>query len=319
MPSQGETIELPVVVFLVGPTAVGKSELALTLARRLGGEIVSADSRLLYRGMEIGTAKPTAAERALIPHHLIDVSDLDKPWSLADYTRSARACFSDIRARGHLPLCVGGTGQYVRALLEGWEIPPAPPDRVLRDALEHRVETEGAAALHAELANLDPVAAARIDPRNARRVVRALEVVLSTGKPFSAQRTRGAVPFHPVVLGLTLPRPSLYARADARIDAMMAAGWIDEVRELLGRGFPPALPAFSALGYRQIVRHLQGELTREDCVREIRRATRVLIRRQANWFRSDDPLIHWVDTKENAPALAEALIRSQLSPNSLSR
>jgi tRNA dimethylallyltransferase len=313
MPSADEREDKPAVVFIVGPTAVGKSALALELARRLGGEIVSADSRLLYRGMDIGTAKPTADERALIPHHLIDVTDPDKPWSLADFKKAALVCFDEIRMRGRLPLCTGGSGQYIRALLEGWEIPPAASSREVRELLERRAETEGAAALHAELARLDPAAAAKIDSRNARRVIRALEVVLSTGKPFSAQRARGAVPFRPIVLGLTMPRPELYARADVRIDAMMAAGWVEEVRALLARGYSPDLPAFSALGYGQIARHLRGELTLAECITDIRRATRVFIRRQANWFRTDDPRIHWMLADENAAAKAEAHLRSQMA------
>jgi tRNA dimethylallyltransferase len=294
MRSGADPASLPPVVFLVGATAVGKSALALELAQRIPGEIVSADSRLLYRGLDIGTAKPSPAERTLVPHHLIDVTEPDRPWSLAQFQQAALACFEDIASRGRIPYCVGGTGQYVRSLLEGWRIPPAAPKRALRESLERRAADGEAAAMHAELARLDPAAAAKIDPRNARRVVRALEVVLATGRPFSAQRMRGPVPFRPVILGLTLPRPALYARADARIDAMLAAGWIGEVRGLLARGFDSPLPAFSALGYGQIVRHLRGELSREECVREIRRATRVLIRRQANWFRADDPAIHWM-------------------------
>jgi tRNA dimethylallyltransferase len=313
MPSPRDARPLPSVVFIVGPTAAGKSALALTLARRREGEIVSADSRLLYRGMDIGTAKPTPADRALVPHHLIDVTEPDHPWSLAEFQRAALAAFAEIRDRGRLAVCTGGTGQYVRALIEGWQIPPATPDRTLRDALERRAEAGEAAALTAELARLDPAAAERIDPRNMRRVVRALEVVLATGKPFSEQRLRGAISFQPVMLGLTLPRPALYARADARIDSMLAAGWIDEVRGLLAQGYAPGLSAFSALGYGQIVRHLRGELSLEECVREIRRATRVLIRRQANWFRGDDPMIHWMESNENAPAAAEAYLRDRLA------
>jgi tRNA dimethylallyltransferase len=311
MPSADERTGKPVAAFIVGPTAAGKSALALELARRLDGEIVSADSRLLYRGMDIGTAKPTPADRALVPHHLIDVTDPDKPWSLAVFLQAALACFAEIRGRGRLPICTGGTGQYVRALLEGWKVPPAQSSPGLRESLERRAEAEGSPALYAELARLDPAAAERIDPRNTRRVVRALEVVLATGKPFSAQRARGAVPFRAAVIGLTLPRAELYARADARIDAMLAAGWVEEVRALLARGYSPDLPAFSALGYPQIARHLRGELTWAECVAEIRRATRVFIRRQANWFRPGDERIHWIDAHENAPALAEAWLRSQ--------
>ncbi len=178
------------VVFLVGPTGAGKSDLAVSLARRLNGEIVSADSRLLYRGFDIGTDKPPAAVRSLVPHHLIDVTDPDRPWSLAEYQAAALKCIAEILAHGRLPLIVGGTGQYVYALLEGWDIPPAPPTRDLRLRLEERAAAEGLAKLYSELAGLDPQAAATIDQKNPRRVIRALEVVLSSGKPFSAQRTQ---------------------------------------------------------------------------------------------------------------------------------
>ena len=312
MQSAPEGKPLPPVVFIVGPTGAGKSALAAALAQRLQGEIISADSRLLYRGFDIGTDKPLPAARAGVPHHLIDVTDPDHPWSLAEFQAAALDCINQIRARGRLPLCVGGTGQYVRALLEGWEIPPAVPGAELRAMLEERAAREGASVLYAELQQADPAAADRIDPRNVRRVIRALEVVRSTGKPFSALRRRGSVGFQPLVIGLTMPRPELYARVDARIDAMLAAGWVEEVRGLLARGFSPALPAFSALGYSQIVRHVQGDLALEECVIEIRRATRRLIRHQANWFRPGDPGIHWIDAGADAASQAEALIEAFL-------
>jgi tRNA dimethylallyltransferase len=308
MPS---TAEPPRVVFLVGPTGAGKSAAAVELAEAFDGEIVSADSRLIYRGLDIGTDKPPRELRARIPHHLIDVTDPDRPWSLAEFKAAALECIRGISSRGRLPLVVGGTGQYVKALLEGWEIPPAPPAGGLRAQLEERAAREGGAGLYAELEQADPAAAERIDPRNVRRVIRALEVVRSTGKPFSAQRRRGAAGFRALVVGLILPRPELYARVDARIDAMLSAGWVDEVRGLLAKGYSPALPAFSALGYGQIVRHLRGELTLAECVVEIRRATRRLIRHQANWFRPDDPEIHWVAGGEGAVRRAHAVIREQ--------
>jgi tRNA dimethylallyltransferase len=308
MPSADKGGTRPPVVFLVGPTGAGKSALAAALALRRNGEIVSADSRLLYRGFDIGTDKPSLAVRARVPHHLIDVTDADHPWSLAEYQSAARDCITQIRARGRLPLCVGGTGQYIFALVEGWDIPPAAPTPELRNRLEQRATAEGSAALYGELAGLDPAAAAKIDPRNARRVIRALEVVLSTGKPFSAQRTRGEISFQPFLVGVNRPRPELYALADARIDRMFQAGWVEEVRTLLEKGYSPRLPAFSALGYAPIVRYLQGELTLEECVVEIRRATRVLIRHQANWFRPDDPQIHWLPPGPGLEDRAEQLI-----------
>jgi len=309
MPSSDSGGTRPPVVFLVGPTGAGKSALAAGLALRRNGEIISADSRLLYRGFDIGTDKPSPALLARVPHHLIDVTDADKPWSLAQYQSAARGCIAQIRARGRLPILVGGTGQYIYALVEGWEIPPAAPTPELRNRLEERAAVEGSAALHGELAGLDPAAAAKIDPRNARRVIRALEVVLATGKPFSSQRTRGEISFRPFLIGLNRPRPELYALADARIDRMFHSGWVEEVRALLDKGYSPRLPAFSALGYGPIVRLLQGELTPTECIVEIRRATRVLIRHQANWFGAGDPQIHWLsagpDVEDQAVQLIE--------------
>ncbi|MCX6024782.1 MAG: tRNA (adenosine(37)-N6)-dimethylallyltransferase MiaA [Chloroflexi bacterium] len=295
-PPQPRDPNLPLrpLIAVVGPTAVGKSVLALGLAARVAGEIVSADSRLLYRGLDIGTAKPTREERSAVPHHLVDVTEVDRPWSLAEYKEEALRAIAGIHTRGCVPLLVGGTGQYVRALLEGWVIPRTTPDPALRAELAARAECEGALTLHRDLQVRDPQAAASIDPRNVRRVMRALEVIYLTGHPFSAQRTRMRMGFRTLCLGLTMPREELYARADARIETMLAAGWVEEVRGLLSRGFSPDLPAFSALGYREIARHVQGQLSLEECRTEIRRATRRLVRHQANWFRASDPDVVWI-------------------------
>lgn len=295
---------------LVGPTAVGKTALSLELAEALDGEIVSADSRQIYRHMDIGTAKPTPAERARVPHHLIDVVDPDQPLTLAEYQRLAYAAIADIHRRGRLPLLVGGTGLYVRAVLEGLRIPAAPPDAALRARLEEEAAAAGAAALHARLAALDPAAAARIDPRNVRRVIRALEVCLSTGRPISEQQEAEPPPYRVLRLGLTRPRPELYARIDARVDAMIAAGLVDEVRELLARDYSPHLPALSGLGYRQIIRYLAGELSLEDAVQEIKRKTRRFVHQQQTWFRPDDPRIRWCDLSTTSPAQIIAIARA---------
>ncbi len=294
----------PPLVAIVGATAVGKSAFALALAEQLGGEIVSADSRLLYRGMDIGTAKPTLDERAAVRHHLIDVTEVDQTWSLAEYKEAALQAIAGIHGRGRLPILVGGTGQYVRALLQGWVIPRTTPDPQLRAELAARAEREGGLALHRELTVRDPNAAVVIDPRNVRRVVRALEVIYQTGQLFSAQRRRGRLAYRSLCLGLRMPREALYARADARIEAMLAAGWVEEVRALLARGLSPELPAFSALGYREIARHAQGELTLEECRTEIRRATRRLVRHQANWFSESNREIIWIEAGPDALASA---------------
>lgn len=299
----------PLVVIL-GPTAVGKTEVAIQLAERLSGEIVSADSRLFYRGLNIGTAKPSPQERARVPHHLVDVADPSENWSLAVFQRRAREAIAGIHARGRLPFLVGGTGQYVRAVIEGWEVPPVRPDPALRSALENWASQVGSEGLHARLAGLDPTSAAQIDHRNLRRTIRALEVIFSTGEPFSGQRRRGASPYRTLLLGLMRPRPELYARIDERIYAMIQGGFVDEVRSLLEQKYSPESPAFSAIGYREIKAYLKGETTLEGAVTQIKRLTRNYVRRQANWFREDDPDIHWFRVGNNTAIEMERTIRS---------
>jgi tRNA dimethylallyltransferase len=283
----------PRLVVILGPTAVGKTEIAIRLAEQLKGEVISADSRLFYRGMDIGTAKPSPEERRRVPHHLIDVAWPDEDWSLARFQREAQRLVLEISRRGHLPFLVGGTGQYVRAVIEGWRPPAGPPDMRLRSALERWAEEIGEEGLHARLERLDPQAAAKIDYRNLRRTIRALEVILTTGRRFSEQRRRGTSPYRLLLLGLNRPRPELYARIDTRIDSMLQQGWVEEVRSLLAEGYSPELPTLSAIGYRQIIAYLQGEISLEEAVEQIRRLTRIFVRRQANWFKAADPDIHW--------------------------
>jgi tRNA dimethylallyltransferase len=303
----------PPLVVIVGPTAAGKTDAAIRLAERLDGEIISADSRLFYRGMDIGTAKPTAAERRGVPHHLIDVADPDETWSLAVFQEHARRAIAGVLARGRLPLLVGGTGQYVRAVVQGWQPPAVQPDPRLRRALEDWAGEIGGDALHARLASIDPAAAQAIDPRNRRRTVRALEVILATGQRFSAQRRMEASPYCLLTLGLNRPRPELYARIDARIDAMLAAGLVEEVRGLLAQGTSPDLPALSAIGYREMIDHLQGKQTLDEAVTQIRRNTRIYVRRQANWFKPDDPTIRWFEAGPQAVDRMEAVVREWLA------
>ena len=216
-------------IAVVGPTATGKTALAVALARAVGGEIVGADSRQVYRRMDIGTAKPTPEERAVVPHHLLDVVDPDEPFSLARYLELATAALDDIWARGRQPLLVGGSGQYVWSLLEGWTVPRLPPQRELRRSLEEQAEREGAEALHRELARVDPRAAAGIDARNVRRVIRALEVYQATGRPISFWQEKSPPSWDTLILGLTCLRDELYRRIDARVDGMMEAGLVEEV------------------------------------------------------------------------------------------
>jgi tRNA dimethylallyltransferase len=270
---------------IVGPTAVGKTALAIALAQALGGEIVSADSRQVYRQMDIGTAKPTPAERAAAPHHLLDVVDPDQDFSLGVYQDLAFVAISDIAARGRLPLLVGGTGQYLAAVLHGWNIPRVAPQPELRATLEREAQEYGAAALHARLAQIDPAAAAGILPSNVRRVIRALEVYQVTGQPISAQQTRQTPPFRAGTLWLALPAPALYARIDARVDAMVAAGLVEEVRGLLGQGYGWELPSMSGLGYREFQPYFAGQSTLEEAIQRLKYNTHAFARRQPNWFR----------------------------------
>lgn len=294
------TIDAPLIV-IVGPTGVGKSALALELADALPSEVVSADSRQIYTGLDIGTAKVTPAEQAQVPHHLIDCVAPDQGFSLAEYQERAYACLAEVRQRGRWPLLVGGTGQYVRAVVEGWRIPRVPPDPDLRAELYAEAERDGGPALYARLLALDPGAADLIDARNVRRVVRALEVCLATGRPFSEQRGKDPPPYDVLQVGLTMERQALYARIDARIEAMIEQGLVAEVRSLVERGYDWSLPAMSSLGYIQLKGYLEGTASLGECVALIQKATRRFIRQQYNWFRLGDPRIRWIDVGQMAP------------------
>ena len=301
---------IPLLV-LVGPTATGKTALALALAERLQGEraleAVSADSRQIYRLMDIATAKPTAEERARLPHHLLDVVWPDESYTLAQYQADANVAIAGIAERGALPLLVGGTGLYVRAVVDGLAIPAVPPTPELRAALEAEAAAHGPEVLHARLAALDPAAATRIGPRNARRLIRALEVTLLSGQPFSAQQGRRPTPYRPLLIGLNMDRATLYSRADARIEGMLAAGLIEETRTLVARGYDWSLPAMSSLGYREIGAYLRGEMTVEAAASRFKLATHAYIRRQVQWFRPDQR-IHWLDAALPPDALADAAL-----------
>jgi tRNA dimethylallyltransferase len=300
-------------IAVVGPTATGKTALAVALARAIDGEIVGADSRQVYRRMDIGTAKPTPEERALAPHHLLDVVEPDEPFSLAQYLELAIAALDDIWTRGRQPLLVGGSGQYVWALLEGWKVPRLPPQRELRHSLEERAAREGPEALHQELARVDSRAAKGIDHRNVRRVVRALEVYQATGRPISFWQEKAKPAWDTLVLGLTCPRDELYRRIDARVDGMMEAGLVDEVRGLLAMGYGRELPSMSGIGYREVGQHQAGELDQPVAAERIKTATHRLARQQATWFRRDDPRIRWIDASEGEPfQQALGLIESEL-------
>jgi len=281
-------------VAIVGPTAAGKSAIALDLALRLGGEIVNADSRQVYRGMDIGTAKPAAEERRRVRHHLYDICEPAETYSLALYQRDARAALDGIWARDSFAWLVGGTGQYVWGLLEAWTVPEVPPDEALRAELSGFAAEQGADALHARLAKVDPIAAERLDARNIRRVVRAIEVFEHTGIPISTWQTKGSPDFEYLLFGIDVPLAELDERIDRRVDAMFAAGFVEEVESLLTAGIPRDAPSMSSIGYAEVGRFLGGEVTRAVAVQETKRATRRLARRQAQWFRKEDRRITWV-------------------------
>jgi tRNA dimethylallyltransferase len=294
------------VIAIVGPTAAGKSALSLALAEELGGEVVNADSMQLYRGMDIGTAKLSAGERRGIPHHVLDIWPVTAPASVAEYQRLARAAIDDILARGRVPLLVGGSGLYVRAVLEEFDFPGT--DAALRSSLEAELAAVGAEAMHARLRAADPAAAARILPTNGRRIVRALEVISLTGRPFTAALPSEPVPFYPSVqIGVDVATPALDARIADRVDAMWSAGLVAETRALVGRGLREGRTASRALGYQQVLAFLAGECGERDAHDETIRATRRFVRRQRTWFRRD-PRITWLDGAD--PALAELALRA---------
>jgi tRNA dimethylallyltransferase len=304
------TPAVPPLVAVVGPTATGKSDLAVALARVLGGEVVNADAMALYRGMDVGTAKPSGAERAGVPHHLLDVLDVTATASVAVYQREARAVVEDLRAAGRTPVLVGGSGLYVAAVVDELEFPGTDPD--LRAELEARLAVDGPGALHAELAAVDPAAAAAVLPSNGRRIVRALEVVALTGRPFPARLATGGPPrYGAVLLGVDRPTAELDLRVPRRVARMFAAGLVEETRALLDRGLREGRTASRALGYQQVVAALDGHGDLSAAAAETVRATRRFVRRQRSWFRRDGR-IAWLDPGPDL--LEQALRRVRYNP-----
>jgi tRNA dimethylallyltransferase len=295
-------------LIILGPTASGKTGVSLALAHELGGEIVSADSRLFYRGMDIGTAKPALAEMDQIPHHLINVSTPDETWSLPLFQQAANKAIAAIHARARLPIMVGGTGQYIRAVIEGWDAPPSQPDHKLRDFLTKLGHEMGSANLHKKLELLDPLAASKIERKNLRRTVRALEVIYITGKRFSDQQGKKPCPYSLLMVGILWTRTELYQRIDERIDAMFQNGLLAETGTLLRNGYDVHLPAFSAIGYREAAACLRGEMTEAEARTAMRHLTRQFVRRQTNWFKPNDPKIHWVQSGSGCLELIKNLV-----------
>ncbi len=295
-------------VAVVGPTGVGKSQLALNLAQTFNGEIVSADSRQVYRGMDIGTAKPSREELSLVPHHLINVVNPDEDFSLAQYQQLAYRSIKDIQKRNNLALLVGGSGLYIWSVLEDWGIPQVPPDPGLRHNLETKAAEVGKDKLYQELIQVAPVIAQKIDPRNVRRVIRALEVHRSTKTPFRQLQHKKALPFNTLVIGLTVDRAELYRRIDLRVDEMIKQGLVEEVKKLVNMGYNFNLPAMSGIGYKQIGMFLRGELTLAAAIQQIKFETHRFVRHQYSWFRLKDDRIQWFDIQSKAESEITTLV-----------
>jgi tRNA dimethylallyltransferase len=310
--------EVPVVA-IVGPTGVGKTALAVALARDWPIEAVSVDSRQVYRRMDAGTGKPTPAERRALRHHLLDVVEPDEPYDAARFARDAAAAIADIRARGRWPVLVGGTGLYLRALLDG--LSPLPPaDPTLRQRLRAEAAAAGPESLHRRLAALDPVTAARLHPRDLVRLTRALEIALSTGEPPSALRGRRrggrATAYRVLQIGLTMARETLYARLDARVDRMLAGGLLQEVEALLAAGYAPGLPAMQGIGYRHLVPVLDGGVSLAEAVRAVKRDTRHYAKRQWTWFGRDDR-VRWVAVDPDDARSAEGSVKKSIEKSGI--
>jgi tRNA dimethylallyltransferase len=287
--------ELRIVVVLVGPTASGKTAVSLPLAERLGAEIISADSRQIYRFMDIGTAKPTAADRARVPHHFVDILNPDQDYSAGEFGVRGREEIDRIFARGHVPLVVGGSGLYVRSLIDGiFNGPPADPE--VRSIIEKQFANGGIDALLTELRRVDPVFAARVDPTKPRRMIRALEVYHVTGTPISQlhQDLKVEIPFVPLVFGLLWPKPELHRRINERCQAMLREGFLREVEDLVGRGYGAELNALNTVGYAEAFALRAGQMTLEEMVEVFSRNTRRYAKRQMTWFRRDER-VSWIE------------------------
>jgi tRNA dimethylallyltransferase len=287
----------PPLIVIMGPTAVGKTALSIDLCRRFDGEVVSADSRQIYRFMDIGTAKPSLQEQAQVRHHLIDIRNPEEVLSMAEYQTLAYAAIDEIHRRAKLPFLVGGTALYLNAVVKGLRIPDVPPNPELRAELEAFAAAKGHTVLYDRLKALDPGTAAKIDGRNVRRVVRALEIRLTTGQPKSELEGEDPPPYRILQIGLDLPRDQLYTRIDARVEQMVASGLIEETQRLLEAGYPPDLPALTSLGYREITAYLRGDMDLPSAIERIQIETHRFVRHQYSWFRRMET-VQWFDGTE---------------------
>ncbi len=302
------------VVTVVGATATGKTALGVELATRFGGEVVNADSRLFYRGMDIGTAKPTPEERRGVRHHLIDVLDPRDSYSLSDFLRAAHAAIVDIHQRRKLPIIVGGSGQYVWGLLEGWKVPEIPPNPELREELETQLVEEGIEALQERLRQTGAKNIERVEMLNPRRLIRAIERAVATGDAMGGASKSNIPPYNALVLGLKAPREVLHDRVEVRFEKMLAAGWIDEVRTLSSAGVNGGMPSMSAIGYRQLLDYIEGRKTREEARDGVLIGNHRLIGAQHNWFKPRDERIDWLDiTDEDHKETAIGMVETWLS------
>ncbi len=286
------------VIFIVGPTASGKTQLSIQIAKAIESEIISADSRYFYRMMDIGTAKPGSSEMDDIQHHLIDIANPDETISVAIFKQKVTSIINQMHLDQKTPIVVGGTGQYVHAILHNWEMPVVEADHRMRIILEKYAEKHGKLKLFEFLQKVDPDAAKLIDYRNLRRTVRALEVILKTGHRFSNQRKKESPIYSHKMIGIRWDRSILYQRIDDRIESMIENGFITEVRMLNDLGYSPDLPSMSAIGYREISAHIQGAISLDEAIMLMKRNSRTYVRRQANWFKDNDPNIHWFEGRE---------------------
>ncbi|MBT9133286.1 MAG: tRNA dimethylallyltransferase [Firmicutes bacterium] len=295
------------IIAIVGPTAVGKTALTLSLAEKVGGEVISADSMQVYRGMDIGTAKLTPAERARIPHHLIDVVEPGEAFSAADYQRLARAAVDEIASRGRIPIFSGGTGMYIRAAIDDYNFVTVSNNPRVRDELRRQARDTGLSQLYARLTDLDPPVAARVHKNDERRIIRALEVFETTGRPLSfweSQKDARQAIYDAVFIGLDRPRAELYARIDQRVETMVATGLLDEVSALMTRGM--SLVAHQALGYKEVIPFLEGRCSFQEMMETLKRETRRYAKRQLTWFRAD-ARVQWLNISDEAKAQAEIM------------
>ena len=301
-------------VVVIGPTAIGKTQLAIYIAEQFSGEIINTDSRQVYRYMDIGTAKPSISDRTRVPHHMIDINLPDNDFSLGEFIKLANVSIEHITARGNLPIVCGGTGQYVWAIVEGWTVPNIPPNTEFRAAKLKEAEEIGIHSIHDQLSIIDPERASEIDPRNVRRVIRALEIIKETGlKPSQLSKQREEE-YSPIIIGLTTNRGDLYHMIDMRVDHMIKNGFLDEVKYLTNKGYKMGIGSLASPGYRELGQYLEGESSLDEAISKTKFQTHRLARRQYTWFKQEDPRITWLDVNQvDITSVASTLVTNYLS------